>query len=60
MIKGNFLSIYIYIGLNLSPIWTSFCFLVLFFFFQYMCASIHAEHYFTRQKIFSQDGVNYD
>lgn len=28
------------------------------FIFQYICVSIHAEHYFTRLKIFSQAGIN--
>lgn len=63
MSRGNVLSGYIYIGLNLSPVWTSVCFLLLLFLlfsFQYMSASVHAERDFTRQKIFSQDGVNYD
>lgn len=47
---------------NWFPVWINFCkkSLSLFsFLFQDVCVSVHAEHYFTRWKIFSQAVVNY-
>lgn len=55
MIKGNFLSVYIYIGLNLSPIWTSFSFLLLFssfFFLVHVCLHSCRTLFYKTENIF--------